>query len=394
MKLTIFSQHFWPENFRINDVATKLNSLKVKVNVFTGKPNYPEGIIKTKYKSLTPKLDYFKNIEILRFPIISRGKASFISLSLNYLSFILSSLFFSFFYKKKFGKIFFVYATSPMFQAIPVIILKKFFKIKVVIWVQDLWPYNLSDTGYIKNLFALKIIDYIVNRIYDNSDLILCQSDAFAKVIKKKTKSKIKVLYNPSNYSYNFRKKTKTRFFDIYYTGNLGHGQNFDKILEVFNNKSIIKENIRLIIFGGGKNFDLVKKKVKQFNSKNIILYKAVSPKKLKKFMRQADCFILKLNNGIGLSKTIPAKFQTYLSFGRPIITVNGGIVSQLIKKYKIGFYSNKENDKDLISILLKSKKLSKTQLNNIGKNSKRLFMKKFEINNTCKLLKKYLEEL
>ena len=110
--------------------------------------------------------------------------------------------------------------------------------------------------------------------------------------------------------------------------------------------------------------------------------------------MSQADCFILKLNNGSGLSKTIPAKFQTYLSFGKPIISVNSGTVSQFIKNYKIGFYSNKGNYKDLINILLKSKKLSKIQLNNIGKNSRRLFMEKFEINNTCNKLKKYLEDL
>jgi len=394
MRLTIFSQHFWPENFRINDVAAKLDLLGIKINVFTGQPNYPEGIIKNKYKSIIPKLDYFKNIEILRFPIISRGKAGFVRLSSNYLSFILSSLIFALFYKKKFGKIFFIYATSPIFQAIPAIILKKFFKIKVVIWVQDLWPHNLSDTGYIKNLFVLKIIDYIVNIIYDNSDLILCQSDAFARIIKKKTKSKIEILYNPSNYDFNFKKKTKTKYFDVCYAGNLGHGQNFDKILDVFDNKRIINENIRLIIFGSGKNFNLVKKKIKKLNSKNIILNKSVSPKKLNNFMSQADCFILKLNNGSGLSKTIPAKFQTYLSFGKPIISVNSGIVSQFIKKYKIGFYSNKGNYKDLINILLKSKKLSKIQLNNISKNSRRLFMEKFEINNTCNKLKKYLEEL
>ena len=50
MKLTIFSQHFWPENFRINDLADKLKSIGFKVNVFTAKPNYPVGIIPAKYK--------------------------------------------------------------------------------------------------------------------------------------------------------------------------------------------------------------------------------------------------------------------------------------------------------------------------------------------------------
>lgn len=394
MKLTIFSQHFWPENFRINDLADKLKSIGFKVNVFTAKPNYPEGIIPAKYKSFFPIKDNFKGIDIIRFPIVQRGNANFLSLTMNYISFIVSATFFSFFYKKKFGNFFFVYATSPILQAIPVVILRKLFNIKLVLWVQDLWPYNLSDTGYIKNLFFLKIIDCLVNQIYDSSDLILCQSEAFSKVIKKKTNSKIKILHNPSNYNFNFRPKQKKLFFDIYYTGNLGRGQNFDNILKAFASKKVSNLNIRLIIFGSGKNFHEMKKKIKKINSKNIILKKAVSPERLKKIMFHADCFILKLNNGIGLSKTIPAKFQTYLSFGKPVISINNGAVTQIIKKYKIGLYSRTEKTKELINILLKSKKLSNNQLNRIAKNCEKLFMEKFEINNTCKKLKKYLEEL
>ena len=89
MKITIFSQHFWPENFRINDIAVKLKKLGVEVNVFTGKPNYPDGLIKPKYQSLIPKKDKYSGIDILRFPIVSRGKAGFLRLALNYFSYIL-----------------------------------------------------------------------------------------------------------------------------------------------------------------------------------------------------------------------------------------------------------------------------------------------------------------
>lgn len=394
MKLTIFSQHFWPENFRINDVTIKLKSIGINVNVFTGKPNYPSGIIKSKYKSFLPIKEKYKNIDILRFPIYPRGNANFIRLSLNYLSFILSSCFFSFFYKKKFGEFFFIYATSPIFQAFPVLILRKFFKFKVVLWVQDLWPDNLKDTGYINNQHILSIINFFVKKIYNNCDLILCQSDAFVKEIKKKSKSKIKLLYNPSNYKFRYKKKKKSNFFDVYYTGNLGHGQSFDRIFDAFESHILKKEMIRLIIFGSGKNLDVVKRRIKKNKIENIILHKTVPPKKLKNLIQNADCFILKLNNGIGLSKTIPAKFQTYLSFGKPIISINNGIVTQLVKKYKIGFYSKNEKTNNLINVFLKAKYLSVKQTYNISQNCKKLFIDKFEINNTCKKLKKYLEEL
>lgn len=395
MKVTIFSQHFWPENFRINDIAVKLNSIGVKVNVFTGKPNYPDGIIKKKYESFIPKVGGYKNIEIVRFPIISRQNSTFLKLSLNYVSYILSQIFFIYFFKKKFGNFFFIYATTPIFQSIPAILFGKIFRIKTILWVQDLWPHNLKDTGYIKNKFFLKLIGYFVNKIYDNSDLILCQSESFSKEIKKKTKTKIKTFYNPSNYSFNFnRKSNKSKFFNVYYTGNLGEGQNLDSVIDIFNDEKIVLHNIRFIIYGSGKKFTSIKNKIKKNRYKNVFLNRSVSPNKLKKKMQNADCFILKLNHGLGLSKTIPAKFQTYLSFGKPIISINDGIVSKIISKYKIGYQCKSTKNMDLKTLLLKSKNLTKFQLEKIAKNSEKLFIKKFEINNSCKKLKNYLEEL
>ena len=39
MKVLIVSQFFWPENFRINDLAKELNQRDHEVTVLTGIPN-------------------------------------------------------------------------------------------------------------------------------------------------------------------------------------------------------------------------------------------------------------------------------------------------------------------------------------------------------------------
>ena len=43
MRILIVSQYFWPENFRINDLAVGLIDKGYDVSVLTGLPNYPEG---------------------------------------------------------------------------------------------------------------------------------------------------------------------------------------------------------------------------------------------------------------------------------------------------------------------------------------------------------------
>ena len=68
--------------------------------------------------------------------------------------------------------------------------------------------------------------------------------------------------------------------------------------------------------------------------------------------------------------------------------------MSKLVTQYKIGFQCNSEKSSDLVNILIKTKKLSSKQLKNIAINSQNLFQKKFEINNSCKKLKNYLEDI
>ena len=50
MNILIISQYFWPENFRINDLAVELSNRGHNITVLTGYPNYPEGIIFSEFK--------------------------------------------------------------------------------------------------------------------------------------------------------------------------------------------------------------------------------------------------------------------------------------------------------------------------------------------------------
>ena len=73
MKLLIVSQYFWPENFRINNLAIALEKEGHKVTILTGLPNYPEGRIYKGYKWKVIR-EIYKNINIIRVPIIPREK--------------------------------------------------------------------------------------------------------------------------------------------------------------------------------------------------------------------------------------------------------------------------------------------------------------------------------
>lgn len=102
MKILLVSQYFWPETFRVNDLAQELVLRGNEVTVLTGKPNYPQGAIYKGYSFWGYKKEYYKGIELIRVPLIPRGKGSGLRLALNYLSFVLFSCLYILFHKRKF----------------------------------------------------------------------------------------------------------------------------------------------------------------------------------------------------------------------------------------------------------------------------------------------------
>ena len=191
MKILFFTQYFWPENFRINELV---NYLSKKNIVLTSYPSYPQ---KKFDKQMYRREKFFsKNCEIKRVPVYLRNNTN-LSIILNYITFFFSSFVIGFFkiFKKNFDVIF-VFCPSPILNAIPAIIFKKLFKKKIIIWVLDLWPDTVVDLKLVNNKFLVWIMKSLVLYIYNNSDLILAQSKSVRNSISKLTKSKC--VYFPS----------------------------------------------------------------------------------------------------------------------------------------------------------------------------------------------------
>ena len=124
MNILIFSKHFWPERFIINELAQDLRNEGNHVSVLTGKPNYPGGNIFPGYKASGSQTDSFDGITVRRVPMLPRGKRGLLGLLLNYFSFNLSAMFYApLLLRKEKIDIIFVYGTSPLIQellAIPI----------------------------------------------------------------------------------------------------------------------------------------------------------------------------------------------------------------------------------------------------------------------------------
>ncbi|MBU2631396.1 MAG: glycosyltransferase family 4 protein, partial [Proteobacteria bacterium] len=269
MKILIVSQYFWPENFRINDLAVGLMERGHEVSVLTGIPNYPEGQFSTGYGLFTNRKEVYKDVRIIRVPLFPRGKGDRVRLFLNYISFALFSSVLSIsLYREEFDLLF-VFEPSPITVGLPAIVLKKLKSIPIFFWVQDLWPESLSATGAINSKTLLNIVRKLVCFIYKRCDRILIQSPAFSPLIESQGVISERIHFFPNSIEAVYQPVLEQSNVDIrdllpsgfciMFAGNIGAAQDFETILLAAQK---LKEysDIHWVVLGDGRRFEWVKK--------------------------------------------------------------------------------------------------------------------------------------
>lgn len=392
--ILFITNNFWPENFRSNDIVNLLSS-NFNITVLTGYPTYPEKKI---YKNSEFKKNTFNShINICRVPTIKRTYNKFYIL-LNYISFIIFGSTIGVYKLQSFKFDYIIcFASSPVYQSILTILFAKLKKSKSIIWVQDIWPETLEDIGYIKNKSILNFIKFTVNYLLKKHDLILTQSEAYKNQIKSLF-PKSKYLPNPvDKFEQPFDEQNSIYFEKdikyIAYTGNIGLAQNLDLFLDVAK-KFLNKKKIRFLIVGNGVNFDHIKNRIINEKINNSIIVSAVAKKYIPNIILNSCAVFLSLKQGYLSKFVIPAKFQTYTYFGKPIISNSLGDVESLINKYKCGFVVEDENINKFYTIIDKIMNLSKNELKNYGDNAKTLFKCEFDDKIIIDKFKKIINEL
>lgn len=383
MKVAIFTQHYFPENFRINYLVDQLKK-KNKIFIFTSRPHYnlSKGVIK-KYKNKKLFEKKKNNLEIFRFPVWFQKK-TYLSKILNYISYIVIASCYLILKKKKKIDIIFVYATSPIFQCIPAILYKFITKKPLIIWIQDLWPHVLKDLKIPFFNLISTCIKPIIKWIYDASDLILCQSTSFQKEISKLTKKKTLLFENPSDV---IKKKiiynSNRSNFSILFAGNLGDAQDLDVIVKL---GQIIKRNedkVVINVLGHGKKFQYLINTIKEKKlSKYINLKRYIPVNKMFKYYKQSSALLISLISGSGISKTIPAKFQSYLAYGRPILACSDGEIGKIVKQNKLGLACSSGDVFKLYHNVMLLKNMNVKEYNILSYNCFYMYRKKYLMTN------------
>ncbi|MFL2136563.1 glycosyltransferase family 4 protein [Ruoffia sp. FAM 24228] len=394
--ILIYSQYFYPEQFRINDICLELVKRGYKVSVVTGIPNYPEGKFYEGYSWTEKRTENWQGIDIYRMPIVARGKNK-IGLILNYTSFVAATRFLEKTLPQDID-IVFTYEVSPMTQALPAIWYAKRHKLKHVLYVMDLWPENIVAVTKLNNKLVLNQIDKMVDYIYNQSNFILASSKSFVKAIESRGVEKEKLSYWPQYAEdiYGVKEKNndvasvqQTDELSFVFAGNIGQAQGLSILPKVAKKLKTENKSVKFIIIGDGRYKSELQKQIKKEQVESYFLFVGRQPAyQIPYYLANFDIGLITLDSSDIFEKTIPAKVQSLMACGMPLLVSADGEVQGIVKSAECGFASNSGNVDGFVKNIKRFMSLNSDELLKMKKKSldyynenfnKKLLMDQFE---------------
>lgn len=396
MKILIVSQYFYPESFRVNTLAKELVRRGHNVTVLTGYPQYPYGEIYDGYGYDIPYEKHWNGVNIHRLKVKPRGHSAFGMLS-NCITFVIEGNKWVKKCNEKYDLVY-VFEVSPVTVGLPAVKYKKKFRSPMLFNVQDLWPENVIEVLGISNKLVIGVINKIVDQIYKNSDKILCSSNGFVKNIAARGVTGNKLKFWPQFCETpDYDRLTKpdcynSDYFNIVFTGNIGYAQGLDLLVDT---AQLLKdEAVRFYIVGDGRAKEELSKLICEMDlSDRVFFVGKVSEHEANCYVKYADCAYLSFSDNKLFDLTIPAKLQTYLACGTPILGAVGGESAEIIKQADCGLIALK-NPVDVADKIRLLMNMSDEDINCIKNNSLSYFNSNFRMDKVIDELESFFDEV
>lgn len=388
MKILVVCQYFYPEEFKINELVEGLVKRGNEVTVLTGKPTYPRGPYPKGYSFWGIQKETYKGATVIRLPELTRGTGGVLGVMKSLFSFLISSTWYAKRNEIKADAIL-CFQLSPVTMANAALIYKRKLNVKLVHWVQDLWPESVTATTPLKGGPIISLLDKFVAKVYKQSDVLLVQSMAFEKSICSKGNFKNKLVFAPNwaessfidadtTIDESFPLQPNFNEFRVMFAGNIGEAQDFENIIKA---AALTKQipQIKWIVIGDGRARENSEKEVARLGLNDTVKFLGRHPVTfMPKFFALADVMLVTLKDEFIFSLTIPSKTQAYMASGKPILTMLNGIGNEVVENAKCGLTAPAGDYESLAANVMKVYSMDKAKRAEMGKLAKQYYDENF----------------
>lgn len=350
-RILVVSQHYFPENFRINDIVDGFLADGIEVDVLCGLPNYPKGDWFDGYRYTGPRRQNIGGAEVFRAGEIPRKGNRGPMIFLNYVSWPVFALFSLPRLRGRRYDAVFCYNTSPVLMALPALRYAKKHRVPLTTYVLDLWPENLYSVLPVKSRFWRGVAQKVSNFFYKKADRLIAMSDSLrARLIAVSGKPAEQVAVIPQ-YCEDFyavpqwdaalAEKYRAEFL-LVFTGNFSPAQSLPTVLRAVKAaRDAGCGGLHLLMVGDGMSRGELEALTDELGARDCITFTgSVPPGEIPKYTALADALVVSLNDSPDLGLTVPAKVASYMAAGKPVLASLNGEGAAAVKAAGCGLAS------------------------------------------------------
>jgi glycosyltransferase involved in cell wall biosynthesis len=363
MRLLILTQYYPPEigapQNRLHELAIRLKSKGVNVEVLTAMPNYPKMEIQEGYESGQIREEIIDGIPVHRAKIYVSTSKSIIKRLLNYFSFVWTS----YWRGRKLDQFDYLMVESPpLFLGYSAMRLSKKLRAKLIFNVSDLWPESAEKLGLVTNKYLLGMAYKLEAKCYRKAYLVTGQTMGIVEDISKRF-PEVPTYWLPNGVDLTFYDRTKYNSGKyrekhgfskdqklFFYGGVIGYAQGLDVILNV---ASFFKDNseVQFVLQGAGPEKERLVELKRQLGLNNVHFIAPVTKQEMPEVLMDVDAAIIPLRKLELFEGAIPSKIFETLAMEIPILlAVKGEARAHFVDKANAAMPIEPEDAQDLIS--------------------------------------------
>lgn len=334
-KILVVTQHFWPENFRINDIVEGFLQDGIAVDVLCGLPNYPKGEWFPGYSAAGPFEEEWHGARLYRCKEVSRRGNTSVNIFLNYVSWPWYAAHALHRLPGGYDAVF-CFNTSPVLMCWPAIHYAKKHHIPFTNYVLDIWPENLYSVLNVKNKALRAIAQGVSDALYKKADRLIAMSEPLQQRLCQRTgmpPQKIAVIPQYCEDFYAVPQPDaalQAQFggrFNLVFTGTFTPAQSLETVITAVQDaRSRGADMLHLLLVGDGMSRAALEAKVKELHAEDAVtFYGSVPATDIPRFTALADALIVCLSDSPDLGLTVPAKVASYMAAGKPVLASMDG---------------------------------------------------------------------
>lgn len=334
-KILVVTQHFWPENFRINDIVEGFLQDGIAVDVLCGLPNYPKGEWFPGYSAAGPFEEEWHGARLYRCKEVPRRGNTSVNIFLNYVSWPWYAAHALHRLPGGYDAVF-CFNTSPVLMCWPAIRYAKKHHIPFTNYVLDIWPENLYSVLNVKNKALRAIAQGVSNALYKKADRLIAMSEPLQQRLCQRTgmpPQKIAVIPQYCEDFYAVPQPDaalQAQFggrFNLVFTGTFTPAQSLETVITAVQDaRSRGADMLHLLLVGDGMSRAALEAKVKELHAEDAVtFYGSVPATDIPRFTALADALIVCLSDSPDLGLTVPAKVASYMAAGKPVLASMDG---------------------------------------------------------------------